>query len=481
MKNRIISLVDSLLSVSFLIATVVIILSPAVWRCAAAQTTYRNDAEGARGAIPVDKFSGDISMRFKGRHKEGGDGSDVDIYESLRLNYGSSRSDKMSGFLFGSLREDIDDPGSVFRSIDDTYDKTIHGRLYELYGHVRDVGVVEDVRVGRQYLNDVEDLHFDGVHVGFRPFKGVRMASYGGIPVHLFESSSDGDWIAGASAEYKPVDGSAIRLDYISSNDDGKGSADSHDNLVVLSAWHRVRPWWNMYARYSRLDSLSRDVRIRSSWNFTDINLDVQLSYYKQAQLLDEFTIEFDEFVPLLNGYEPYDQYTVDVYKGMGANMGISLGVSLRELKDESGEGAFNHDYERYYVTYSVYDYPVKGVTVSVTGEDYETAGDDVQSLSLDISKDIDGGMKVSLGTYYSLYKFDTSIASELIRRDDLTNNRFFSDAALKEGERDNVRSYYIKVKREIYNRWEITGKYEIERFDSDTYHTVTTGLRLRF
>ncbi|MGR3220311.1 MAG: hypothetical protein ACUZ8H_10930 [Candidatus Anammoxibacter sp.] len=433
----------------------------------------------------LSEFSGDITLRYKGRFLEGEDGSDQDFYQSLRLNYSDPMQNKISGYFHGSMREDLEDPSSLFRSIDDTYTKTLRGYLYEFYGIVSGVGVLENVKIGRQYSNDVENLHFDGVHLSFKPFKNTRFTAYGGIPVHFFESSSDGDWLAGVSAEVKPVKSLTIRFDYISTSDNssnlGNNLSDRHDNLMVFSLWQKIKPWWRIYSRYSMLDSISRDFQVKSFWNFASINLDVQFSYYRQAQNLDSFTIEFDEFTPLLGGYQPYDQYSLDVYKGIGQHMGMNFGLSFRELKDESDEGAFNHDFERYYITYSIFDYPFKGLTYSITAEDYETAGDDVQSLSFDITQDFNKRLKVSLGTYYSLYKFDVSVAPEFTGGGNLTTNRLLLNDSLTESERDNVRSYYIKIKKKIFKRWEIDGRYEFEKFNADTFHTVSAKLKLRF
>ena len=427
------------------------------------------------------EFSGSLKMRYKGRFLEGEDGSDQDFYESLRLNYGDPSSDKFSAVFFGTLREDLEDPSSMFRSIDDTHDITLRGYLYEFYANVKLSGLIDNVKIGRQYLYDVENLHFDGIHLSLKPFKNVRFTAYGGIPVHFFESSSDGDWISGVSAEIKPLEHSTLRFDYISTSDNNIDIGDHHDNLLIFSVWQNIKQWWNVFGRYSMLDSVSRDFQIRSSWNFSSIDLDIQFSYYKQAQRLDNYTIEFDEFVPLMGGYEPYDQYTMDIYKGIGDHLGVNMGFSFRELADESDERQFNHDYERYYLTFTVFDFPVKGLTLSVTGDDYETAGDDVQSLSFDATKNFNKRLKISVGSYYSLYKFDNSTAPVLTRTGNLLTNRFLVNGSINETERDNVRSYYLKIKKKLFDRWEITGKYELEKFDSDTFHTVETGLKLNF
>ena len=429
-----------------------------------------------------DQVSGSFTLRYRGRHAEGDGRSDQDFYESLRLSYVNPNNEKISGYLSGALCQDIDDPSTLFRSIDDTHDFSLRGYLYELYANVNDIGIIETAKIGRQYSYDVENLHFDGLHLRFKPFHNLRFATFAGIPVHLQESSSDGDWMSGISVEIKPLENSTVRFDYVVSSDNSDDNiGNHHDNLFVVSAWHNIKQWWRVYGRFSKLDSISRDLQIRSFWNFPSLDLNIQFSYYKQAQRLGDFTIEFNEFVPSMGNYEAYDQYSLDIYKGIGSYMGINIGAGLRELKDESDENVFNNDFERYYITYSLFDYPLKGLTTTLTGEDYETAGDDIQSISFDFTHNFSKNFKISLGTYYSLYKYDTTSGVGLTVFNSTSEDTFFPVESLTESERDNVRSYYLKVKKRIFDNWEIRGKYEYENFDSEIFHTFQTTLKIKF
>jgi len=176
----------------------------------------------------------------------------------------------------------------------------------------------------------------------------MHFATFAGIPVHFQESSSDGDWISGISVEIKPLENSTVRFDYVVSSDNSDDTiGNHHDNLFIVNAWHNIKQWWRVYGRFSKLDSISRDLQVRSFWNFSSLDLNIQFSYYKQSQKLGDFTTTFNEFVPSMGNYEAYDQYTLDIYKGIGNHMGINIGTSLRELKDESDENAFNNDFER--------------------------------------------------------------------------------------------------------------------------------------
>ncbi len=429
-----------------------------------------------------DGVSGAFTLRYHGRHAEGDGRSDQDFYESLRLSYINPKNEKISGYLSGALRQDIDDPSTLFRSIDDTHDNSLRGYLYELYANINDIGIIESAKIGRQYSYDVENLHFDGLHLRFKPFHNIRFATFAGIPVHFQESSSDGDWISGISVEIKPLENSTIRFDYVVSSDNSDDTiGNHHDNLFIVNAWHNIKQWWRIYGRFSKLDSISRDLQIRSFWNFSSLDLNIQFSYYKQSQKLGDFTTTFNEFVPSMGNYEAYDQYTLDIYKGIGNHMGINIGASLRELKDESDENSFNNDFERYYITYSLFDYPLKGLTTTVTGEDYETAGDDIQSISFDVTHNFSKNLKISLGTYYSLYKYDTTSGVDLTALNSMSEDTFFPVDSLNESERDNVRSYYLKVKKRFFDNWEIWGKYEYENFDSDIFHTFQTALKVKF
>ncbi|HHT9124265.1 MAG TPA: hypothetical protein ACFYD6_00435 [Candidatus Brocadiia bacterium] len=391
-----------------------------------------------------------------------GNGTDNDFYQYLNLRLGDERKDKLTANLYGTLRENLEKERGVFASIDDTYQKTLTGRLYELYADIRDVGIIDTTRIGRQYLYDVEPLHFDGAKLDFKELSaqgGLRFIAYGGVPVHLFESQPDGDFIAGAASEVKPLDGTRVRLDYIHVNDDNKTIGNHEDNLYVLSAWQYVAQWWDVFGRYSLINGEGRDAQVRSIWSFPDIDLDVRFSYFRQLKTLNDFSIEFDEYFFLLGSYFAFSQYTFDVYKGIGKYLGVDLGVSIRDMDNNGREGAFNHEFNRYYATLLTYDYPFKGTSFSITGEEDHTSNDTVRTFGVDAKQALNKRLSFGIGTYYALYKFD-----------------FLTDT-----EHDNVRTVYSNMKWKLSKRWEAAVDYEVEFFDAKTYHSVDTSLKFIF
>ncbi|HLG31146.1 MAG TPA: hypothetical protein VI387_13135, partial [Candidatus Brocadiales bacterium] len=142
----------------------------------------------------LSNLHGYVRTKYRFRSLEG-NGTDNDFYQYLNLHLGDERKDRLTANLYGTLRENFEKERGVFASIDDTYQKTLTGRLYELYANVKNVGMIDNTRIGRQYLYDVEPLHFDGVKLDFKGLSalgGLRFIAYGGVPVHLFESQPDG-------------------------------------------------------------------------------------------------------------------------------------------------------------------------------------------------------------------------------------------------------------------------------------------------
>ncbi|MGR3310265.1 MAG: hypothetical protein ACUZ77_05755 [Candidatus Brocadiales bacterium] len=438
---------------------------------ASAANNYVAEDE-TRRPTSVSDFLSNLHGYVRTRHRFRSlddNGTDNDFYQYLNLRFGDERKDRITANLYGTLRENYEKERGVFASIDDTYKKTLTGRLYELYADIKDVGIIDNTRIGRQYIHDVESLHFDGIKLSFndlfpgvksqRGIQRVRFTAYGGVPVHLFESQPDGDFIAGAASEIIPRDGTRVRLDYIHVNDHNKTIGNHEDNLYVLSAWQYMAEWWDIFGRYSLINGNGRDAQVRSVWNFSDIDLDIKFSFFRQLKTLNDFSIEFDEYFFLMGSYFAFSQYKFDVYKGLGKYLGIDLGLSIRDMDNNGREGAFNHEFNRYYGTLLINDYPFKGTSFSFTGEEDHTSTDKVRTFGVDARQAFNKRLSFGIGTYYTLYKFDFRTKTE----------------------RDNVRTVYTNIKWNLLKRWKVVFGYEVEFLDSETFHTVDTSLKFTF
>lgn len=432
-----------------------------------------------------DSFEGDFTLRYRLQKLENGR-SDIDLYQYLSLSLGDLEKDKLAWYYYGTMREDLDGSNSdsvtkekinrlifprtpvennpvvssnPFFSIDESIEDGFIARSYELYVDVTLVPLLKNLRVGRQYMREIENLHFDGLKLEFDDFKELRFGMFGGKPVHFYETSGSGDYLAGAFAEYSPVTGSRLKMDYSYVNDNSDDFSGHGDNFFAFSLRQNIKGWWNIFAKLTMLDSNGRDAELRSTWVFPEHDFDVNISYFKQLNTLEDLTIEFDEFNAITGDYLPYSQYSFNLYKGLHKNVGVGLGVNIRELNEEKDEGSFNHEFDMYYVTLSLHDLPFKGTSIDITGDHYDTDDDDTRSIGIDIDQKLGEKTTISTGTYYSLFKFDSMSGSE----------------------RDNVRVYFLDTKYEITGNLGFSMDYEFERTGQESFHTVETALKYEF
>jgi hypothetical protein len=104
----------------------------------------------------------------------------------------------------------------------------------------------------------------------------------------------------------------------------------------------------------------------------------------------------------------------------------------------------------------------VDRLSISLTGEQWKAGPQRVNSTGADVSYAFKSGRrspKLSVGSYYSLYKYDYYISL---------------------GERTNVRTYYVKAAYPFAQRYAVNGSYELERGLED-YKTAKLGIRYEF
>lgn len=432
----------------------------------------------------INSIDGYSTLRYRAQSLEGGT-SDQDFYQYLSLSIGDLEKDKLSFYFYGTLHADIDDSSNSitkedinrlrffpspretnpfvsnnpFFSVDDSIQDGFFVRPYEFYADIKDVAIFKEIRVGRQYLNEVENLHFDGLKLSFENPNGIRAATFVGKPVHLFETSASGDFLIGWSIEYQPLKNSRVMLNYAYVNDHNDDLSDNDNNFVELRFRYHLKKWWNIFANYSMIDKTSRDAEIRSDWLFPELNLNVNLTIFKQLSVLEDYAIEFDYFNYILGDYFPYTEYSIRVYKGFLDNFGLAAGFNLRELNDKSNEGVFNHSFNHYYITLSSHDFPFKGSTVSITNNFYNTDDNDTRSIGFNFRQKLNEKWRFSAGTNYSLFKYDV----------------------INRTERDNVRTVFLNTKYNITKKIEIELDYEFESFDQERFHTIETSLKYDF
>ena len=134
-------------------------------------------------------------------------------------------------------------------------------------------------------------------------------------------------------------------------------------------------------------------------------------------------------------------------------------GADTRQLTDDDDEAMFNREFTRFFLTPIIKNIPYKGMDISVTGEIWDSEGRDTKSAGLDITHQCTDNLKVSVGTSYSLYKYD-----------------YYADT-----ERDDVRDYYLKLNYKLTKDTKLSFSYAFEDDDFDYYHELQFGVKYEF
>ena len=443
---------------------------------------YRSLAEKAFD-FPV---TGSLTTRYRARFDGQGD-HDQDMYSYLSIDVGDKNRQWATGHADVRFSEDINNSrtglqSDIFAGVLDTYHSNLDMRLYSCYVDFNKITGVEYLRVGRQWNYDTpEVLQFDGARLNTAPVCGlheVQFSFYGGVPVHLDESSSHSDWLVGAAAEGKPWESARLRLDYTHLNDDlsnydvttqdlvgqslNPAPGTAKDNLFALSMWQTFKnPNINLFGRMEMLDGEAREATARMTYYKPEWQLQIATIYDVWFKRQNHLATELDPFTATLDGQEPYQDGSLVVSKEWAEHYRIEGGAMVRRFLPGAQNEEFNHEFDRYYMTFGVHDLPVKGLSASATGYWYEgkDGAPSIGTAGGEISYAWNKNLRSTAGTSYDLYKYDLFQATE----------------------NDSVRTYYFK-QRWRPKRWAaLDFDYEYERSLSRDFHTVMLTFRFNF
>lgn len=407
------------------------------------------------------------SVRVMGRARWGDGERDTDLYQYLRLEYGREECPGWSGSFHGRLSQDLDgnidnDGFYVFDSVTDTFGDRVVGHVYNAYLNYRPArGYLEELRFGRQYIDGGEYLHMDGVRATFRPGgpRGVGVSVFGGIPSHLYESSADGDVMAGFSVEVPLGRGGTARADYVYLEDDNRFYGSETVNLISLEARGQMTRSLYGRAQYQHLNGEPRYLTGELSWNHLRRDVFVRATWRALLETQNELAYDIDPYFAIAQQLEPYWDGSLSVAKGFGNCVYVEVGAAGRQLFDDDDEGRYNREFERYFAAVSIEDIGLKHLDLTVTGEIWEGGEDDIYTMSFDLEYRPSPCWRGRIGTDFSLYRYD-----------------FYAD-----DERIENYGYYVRITHRPNKRWRYDGQIRIDDDDFDTYVTLRLSAELSF
>lgn len=410
-------------------------------------------------------FSGSVSERYRFRSTGSVDDSDMETLFTLDLGQSQNR---FSGHLQAGAIVDMDhDPAtSPFASIYDTFGNRAVGRFYYGYFNANDLGPILHLRAGRQHRYEFESFYYDGLTVETDPFYGFSLTAYGGTPVHLFENQfgfDPGDWLLGTALDWNPLKNFQFRFDFAHLRDKVSGFragvGNLEDNLLGATFWWEIDPRLFLSSRFTSFSDQVRDVNASVQFQLPKIDFSFRFNFYKLLKSIDIRNIDLDP-ASLAGIYRPYAEFSATATKGFGSHVALDAGWASRILSSDQVANAFNHGFNRVFLSASVFDLPLKNMTLTTTTDYYNGVDNTLKNNSLAFSfsadqKLFEKRLKLSAGTAYYLYRFNL----------------------LAGNESQNARSYFLNVGGKIFKTLEAKAGYELEDNQFNAFHTADARL----
>ncbi|MGE0708263.1 MAG: hypothetical protein AB7N76_18665 [Planctomycetota bacterium] len=407
-------------------------------------------------------LSGSIFSRVRGRytHREG----DQDTFSGLLLTLRPTEGVEFhfKGDLFVDAGRDRSRRQNELADVYDTWSASAQGRAQEAYLRLQ-APVLEgfELRAGRQFHLGNQALQFDGLWASLALSEQVSLRTYGGLPVYFYKSPWRGDALGGAAVDVRPTSRTTLTLEYLHLTEGRLHGGFRHDDLYSLQGEQVLFDWLTVRARGEVLDDNLRSAEAQATLVVPGIDLQLRGRYYVLFKKQDAQTNTVDPFSDVLGPESPYQTAEASLFQGIAGVVGLELFYSHRDVIDTADEQAYNHDYHRYGGAFHVYDVPLKGLTFSVTFENWEVEGKggaDTRQLSGELSLRANDVVTASLGTTYMLYKYDQLAAKT----------------------REDVRLYFARLRL----RWadhSFDFAYEFEHDSLDDFHVARVGYRYDF
>lgn len=412
------------------------------------------------------KLDGYFDLRYRLRSSPTGV-KDQDVFGSLGLDLTIPNIGKegLHFRLSGSAILDVNDfpqNGSPFFGLSETFNSRFHSYLYEAFAEANPGGPLSNVRVGRQMLWREEGIRFDGAYLETKRVGPASFTFYGGVPVHFYEASAEGDVVAGTGVKLHASKTLTFTIDEIYMRDRRQiaGLPDRVEELLSVfgAEWHPLK---TLTARgsYSMLDTKER--RENFSLNYADSDAGFRASgeILRQNDFTDLPATEFSPMVGVLGNYHPYLEGRLNASKTLFKPAELGAGYRIRRLLEGTSEGLFNHEFDQVYAVLTLDPFPIEDVAVSVRGDLFDGNSVNTGGGGVSIEKRFGKTARIEASTDYTLYRLDYILGEERFRS----------------------REYALRGKVKLSERISIGAGYRFESDSLGEYHVADFNLIIRF
>lgn len=355
-------------------------------------------------------------------------GSDIELYQILRLDVKPPKSPKLK--LKGSLwlTEDLDGDEarySTLYGIDDGYGGDVRARVLDLYLEAKDVLGGAQLRIGRQRILDGPLYNrIDGLRLRWDKPRWDGYV-YAGSRASLYEDPFD-DLVVGAGAGYRITDSTRLGVDLFHAVDDRRRSESVsrdwfddlfglayprkvetrvEDQTLGLSLHHRFNPYHWFHAQILLQDDGAHELSADLSGHIVRWDVTYLLNYRRQFDRVNDRVNDLTGYYRILGGLEQYHHVHLGVQRPITEK--LTLGFET-DIHDVIGDNSFNanHDYVRLATVLSAADLG-KGFGFSVSLDRWNTSEEDGSWM---VTGEVSRKWKAfewALGADYEQYRYE--------------------------------------------------------------------------
>lgn len=418
------------------------------------------------------KVSGTLNSSYQFRNFGGQDDSDIYEYFALRLR--DIVKDRVDGAFSMFWHEDLDGGSTLqgsqlydpFLDIDQADGNRF--RFYTGYLDFKGLGFEDSrLRVGRQFLEDIDYAHFDGASYRFSPLDPLEVTLFGGRPV-TFYSSSQGDAFYGADVRYRFTPQTKVGARYYRYD-----AEPFNDDLAAVEVWHMFTPELQTHAGFSLLDA--DPYLLQNDWYYRweEYDFDIVAQVVRLFSEIGDHTINFNPYFSTLNGYEPFTYGSMLFSKGINEYISLNAGFDFRVTGGglDPAEESTNRDYVR--GTLGAEFYPVKPVTLSINGEYWSVdSGDEFTGVTGEVEYKPCKGWTLTAGAEYGEYVQE--YMDEFLL--------FFGQEKVFRITPDVI-TYYTRIKWQPTGRLYTAARFELEdnSYDEDDWYAFQLQVGVNF
>jgi hypothetical protein len=359
---------------------------------------------------------------------------------------------------------------SLFRDGYDSFGHNAVGRLFYAYIERREFGPVQSLRVGRQQRYDLENISYDGATFEMKRQEWFTLTAFGGVPVHPYKNQigfDPGDAVFGAALQLDPVSNLRVRFDHLYIKDQAEPLlspfGNRKDYLMGGSLWWDPNRVYSLTGRVTAFFDQIRDMQVGIAVKPEETGFQLRMNFASQFKSSEVRVSDLDTY-SVVGVYQPYNEFFIRAAQALGEHFALDGGFQLRSLRNQQTASAFNHGFERIYLSASTFDLLNPGLSLNATGDYYKGEDNALKDNnfggSFSVTQELkDRKYRINAGTAYYLYRYNLYLGNESA----------------------DVQTYFARLDVRLLKQLETRLGYEFEHNNIDSFHTVDTRVTWKF